>query len=103
MNRNPYEPPRASDPAVDPAAKSLSFPFDLVARVVFGAALCLLGSSSLFMLHGEWARLSDLAIIQPTSNPWIYVVLHVAMVPTGATMLMRTRFAFLPFGVYCIG
>jgi hypothetical protein len=102
MTRNPYEPPRTSDQVATVPARALPFPFDLVLRVVIGAALCILGASSMVWLHGQWDRLADLAIIQPSSNPWLFVVPFVAMILTGVAMLVRSRFAFVPFGIYCV-
>ena len=102
MDRNPYEPPRSAGQVEAPPAKALPFPFDLVLRVLIGAALCLLGASSLVWLHGQWDRLADLAIIQPTSSPWLFLVPFVSMILTGVAMLLRSRFAFVPFGVYFV-
>ena len=102
MERNPYEPPRSAGQVEAPPATALPFPFDLVLRVVIGAALCLLGAVSMIWLQGQWDRLADLAIIQPSSSPWLQLVPFVAMILTGLAMLMRSRFAFLPFGVYCL-
>ena len=102
MNRNPYEPPRTSGEIAASPTRALRFPFDLVLRVAVGAILSLVGAYSLVWLHGQWDRLADLAIIQPWWNPWLMIVPIVAVTLCGVAMLMRSRFALVAFGVYCV-
>ena len=84
-----------------PPVERLGFPFQLVARYVIGALLSVFGILSLFWLIGRWAWLADQAIIDASMSPWLFFVPYAMMTATGIALLLRSRFVFAPFAIYC--
>ena len=102
MLRNPYRPPQSPLETAAAPSKQAGFPFQFVARFVIGGLLCAVGLISMIWLVDKWAWFNDQAILDANMAPWHFFVPYAAMMATGLLLLLRSRFVFVAFAVYCV-